>query len=68
LIHDNLGSKPEDRQYSYYNPKDNKDIEFPFRADTFITSVSKAKVKLGFLPNYSIESEIPKEVKEYINP
>ena len=38
---------------------------FPFRAETFITTPSKAKLLLGWTPKHRIESDIADEVAAY---
>jgi len=38
---------------------------FPFRAETFVTTPSKAKLLLGWSPKHSLEKEIAAEIAAY---
>jgi len=38
---------------------------FPFRAETFVTTPSKAKLLLGWSPKHSLEKDIGAEIAAY---
>jgi nucleoside-diphosphate-sugar epimerase len=73
-LHNALGSSADHRQYVHYDPSlpasKGYDDAFPFRADTFVTSVGRAKqvlAKLGWAgPKHSLQADIVAEVKSYL--
>lgn len=58
LFHDALGNDDKLRQYMYYDPLDFSHWKggFPFRRDTFITTPSKAKQLLDWVPKYAFDA------------
>ena len=71
LIHKHYNNAEEAIRYFHYDPEDfthwdgTGPMEFPFRASSFITTPSKAKVLLGWSPKYQLESDIAAELEEY---
>ncbi len=73
LIHKAVNPDATKTKFVHYDPlhypnwkSSNSNALFPFRRDTFITSVSKGVELLHWKPQYSIQNELPKLVKEYI--
>lgn len=73
-VYNALGSDAGKRQYIHYDPSlpTSKELDdaFPFRADTFVTSVGRAKQvlsKLGWAgPKHGLQADIVAEVKSYL--
>ena len=53
------------KQYSQWKAKDDVSL-FPFRRETFVISVDKAKLKLGWLPKHDVVSDMSGEAKDYL--
>jgi len=70
MINDMVGNKAEDNKYYFYEPKDfnfEKGSTFPFRRDTFIVGVDKAKTKLGWTSKHSLENDVKDLVATHMN-
>lgn len=71
LIYKHYNNAENDIKYLHYDPEDfahwdgTGPMEFPFRANSFITTPSKAKVSLGWSPKYNLETDIESELEEY---
>jgi nucleoside-diphosphate-sugar epimerase len=73
LIHKHYSNADDEIKYLHYDPEDfthwdgTGPMEFPFRANSFITTPSKAKVLLGWSPQHRLEADIAAELEEYKN-
>jgi hypothetical protein len=66
LIHDTLKTPKEQRKYIYYDPKElQEEISFPFRPNTFITSIAKVQSALQFTPQKHLMNHIQEEIQLY---
>ena len=70
LINAACGNDAEGNKYMFFDPQnfdawDKNDPAFPFRRDTFVTTVDKAKVLLGWSPKHVLEDDIAWLVKDY---
>ena len=70
LINEACGNAASTNKYLFFDPKDfdgwsMSDPVFPFRRDTFITSVDKAKVLLGWAPAHTLEDDVGWILQDY---
>jgi len=67
MIHSALNSdKEKDVKYMYFDPTLYSNVAFPFRKETFITSPTKAKAVLGWIPKHKFDKDIVDEVAAYV--
>ena len=60
-INELVGNNKDENKYMYYEPKDynfHKGSAFPFRRDTFVVSVDKAKVQLDWKPVHDLIEDL----------
>ncbi len=70
MVNSAWGNAPEDNKYLFFDPKDfdiweKSDTAFPFRRETFVTSVDKAKNLLSWSPKHDILSDVAWLVENY---
>jgi len=73
LVHETLNNDPKDAQYLFYEPKEfdhwkSKDdvMAIPFRRESFVISVDKAKISLDWAPKHSLKKDLQIEAQDYL--